>query len=338
MKKQFGTKLRKYYNNEIDYVIENKSKKTKRVGNAKYLNLPLFFDLRKIYKDAIGEVLNQGDCQSCWAYATCQALSDRIRIKNLGLNKKIIHGNDGIVKDFLSPYYLVTCNSCNINLQIPNNFKKEGYTEYDFCDMGCHGGFIPHAHLYLKIHGTIPFSISQNIDYKLCPIKNTRQYLVKAKDFAKINIHNNPKTQKEHRENEIAIQQEIMEYGPVVAGYIVYQNNLDGYNEDGSPCFTSDGLYFMESGANLGDGRGEGVDGHAITIIGWGEKTIDSFSHEIPKKTENYLRKKYGNKIKYWIIRNSYGKDDWCGIDGYFMMPRGYNFCEIENDVYASYI
>jgi hypothetical protein len=57
------------------------------------------------------------------------------------------------------------------------------------------------------------------------------------------------------------------------------------------------------------DGIGIQVGGHAIEIIGWGEE----------------------KDKKYWIIKNSWGKD-W-GLDGYFKMIRGNNNCKIEENV-----
>ena len=57
------------------------------------------------------------------------------------------------------------------------------------------------------------------------------------------------------------------------------------------------------------NGLGPQVGGHAIVIVGWG----------IEK-----------NK-KYWIIRNSWGKN-W-GNKGYFKMIRGINNCKLEENV-----
>jgi hypothetical protein len=57
------------------------------------------------------------------------------------------------------------------------------------------------------------------------------------------------------------------------------------------------------------DGNGEQVGGHAIEIVGWGER----------------------NSTKYWIVKNSWG-DNW-GMKGYFYIKRGVNMCGIEENI-----
>lgn len=324
-RKYCGTRLKKEGEEDLtDYIIKQRMKRFKIFGISKSLtgegiNIPVEFDLRNMWGSKIGEVLNQGECQSCWAFATCQAFSDRIRIAGKGLNNTIKHNGDGIVKDFLSPYYLVSCKSCKNSIEIPQHFKNEGYRDSEFCDMGCHGGFIPHAHLYLNIHGSIPCSADNANSYSYCPLKKSE--LIKSKAFKIVTQEKHPRNSDDHMRNENNMKKEILEFGPIVAGYIVFENHLTGKNRDGSDSFTRSGLYYSTEGSKSGDRGGQGVDGHSISIMGWGSEFVPQI----------------GKTIKYWLCRNSYGRDDVVGVDGYFRMPRGTNFCEIESEVWASY-
>jgi hypothetical protein len=94
--------------------------------------------------------------------------------------------------------------------------------------------------------------------------------------------------------SEEGIRHTIFAWGPVSTGMEVYPNfyTFDAANE----------IYKW-------DGKGPKVGGHAIEIVGWGEEKGE----------------------KYWIIKNSWGKE-W-GRDGYFYMSRGDNNCKIEENV-----
>ncbi len=76
----------------------------------------------------------------------------------------------------------------------------------------------------------------------------------------------------------LSMQQEIMERGPIMGGFMVYEDFLQ----------YSSGVYHHVTGRLL--------DGHAIKVVGWG---VDGKS-----------------KKPYWIIANSWGSD-W-GMNGFF--------------------
>jgi len=90
-----------------------------------------------------------------------------------------------------------------------------------------------------------------------------------------------------------AIKYELLRYGPVAAGFLVYENFSNDY--DGTT------IYEKTSGKPLG--------GHYVSIMGWGKE----------KDTE------------YWICRNSWGTD-W-GLVGFFKMKIGIIECMLEQNV-----
>jgi len=93
------------------------------------------------------------------------------------------------------------------------------------------------------------------------------------------------------------IKTHIYQYGCAIGGFTVYENFQDSANNKFSD---TDGIYF-DKGTDMNE-TPKGY--HAICIVGWGEK----------------------NNIKYWICRNSWGKD-W-GDNGYFkyaMYDKGIN-------------
>ena len=59
---------------------------------------------------------------------------------------------------------------------------------------------------------------------------------------------------------------------------------------------------------------GDSIGGHAVEIVGYGEE----------------------NKIPYWIIKNSWGRE-W-GENGYFKIVRSINECNIEEFCYETIV
>jgi cathepsin B len=95
--------------------------------------------------------------------------------------------------------------------------------------------------------------------------------------------------------NEMNIRREIYHWGPCSSGFIIHEDFLD---------WNGKGVYEYDKKSGV-------IGGHAIVIMGWGEE---------------------GGK-KYWIVRNSWGKD-W-GDKGNFKILRGVNHCEIEENVFT---
>lgn len=88
-----------------------------------YKNLPKSFDARQKFKNCIHPIRNQMQCNSCWAFAATEVLSDRICIKR----KEYV---------VLSPQYLLSCTNkgCNpATLLVPWQFLKQNGAPTDAC-------------------------------------------------------------------------------------------------------------------------------------------------------------------------------------------------------------
>jgi hypothetical protein len=142
--------------------------------------------------------------------------------------------------------------------------------------------------------------------------------------------------------NMAAIQQEIIERGPVNSGFLVYNDYQTSYGDKGlggqkykvgtNPLGSdSSSLIYMKDPET----KEQPVGGHAITIVGWG-----TYRHVV-NKVEYY--------IPYWTCLNSWGvewghsgfpaygdrnrePEDMKG-GGYFWIVRGINNCGIEENI-----
>lgn len=130
--------------------------------------------------------------------------------------------------------------------------------------MACNGGYLNRVWSYLTNTGTVsdgcdPY-VSGNRYVPSCPAKcsSTSQLFTKYKCASGSVVHPT---------SVAAIQTEIMNNGPVQAGFTVYS---DFYNY-------RSGIYKHTTGYVLG--------GHAVKVIGWGTQS----------------------GINYWIIANSWG-------------------------------
>jgi len=111
------------------------------------ITIPTSYDLRQ-YSSCISPIRDQGDCGSCWAFASTQALTDRFCI-----------AANNTVKRLLSPQQLVDCDTtCQYPLSKIN------------CDDGCNGGFIDNAWQYLNASGATGDScLPYNGSNEICP-------------------------------------------------------------------------------------------------------------------------------------------------------------------------
>lgn len=89
------------------------------------------------------------------------------------------------------------------------------------------------------------------------------------------------------------IKYQIAKWGPVAAGFLIYENFVKDYK----------GLDIYSKG------QGKILGGHYVSILGWGNK----------------------DGIDYWICRNTFGAD-W-GLMGYFYMKMGIDECKLEYNV-----
>ena len=197
----------------------------------------------------INPVMNQGQCGSCWAVSSTMMLSDRIAIAS----KK--------------PY---------VKLDINNVLACAASAG----DNGCGGGYLANAGQYFESKGTttdcIPYSPTMTVGPACAQVQNQCQS--KPKVFARRG------TTRDFAGDIDQIQTDIMNNGPVVAGYQVDQGFMSYRG----------GVWVQPNNMNT-------VGGHAVVIVGWG------FDDSL--------------KRGYWIVRNSWG-EQW-GERGYFRFAWG---------------
>ena len=137
-------------NTKFDNIDEINSEKSYRIKYP-YTTLPENFNGREMWPDIDGNIYDQGECGSCWAFATCSLLSDRYLVTT-----------NGRVNVTLSPTRLLLCNIDGIDLlwsmktnektisQISSKISSSRETRSG----ACYGNTISNALKYLYIYGT----------------------------------------------------------------------------------------------------------------------------------------------------------------------------------------
>ena len=275
--------------------------------------------------------INQGNCGSCWSYASVSCLSDRI---NLWHKKKIL-------KKCLSPILPLFCNLFS-NLFKTMNVEFNYNIKQSFEDSGCYGNVLLSSILYFYFFGTstetcYPYDVSDQYEYM-----SDRTYYMFFSDFPTSTKLSLPQdnvlscdsfvgydiypysycldsfiisgkiygTPFQHffithfykvPQNEKQIMMDIYKNGPLCSSFEVYN---DFYTFDSK----KDLVYEHQDKKD-----DKIVGGHSVEIVGWGE--ID----------------KNGKKIPFWWIKNSWGEE--FAEDGYFRFIRGKNNCSLESNV-----
>jgi cathepsin B len=227
--------------------------------------IPDFYDTRVEYPNCITPILDQGNCGSCWAFSTVESISERYCI-----------ASGGRVSPLLSPQYLANCDKANA---------------------GCNGGDFIKAYAEIEKNGNDDLNCTEYTSGKTgrtgtCPTKcDSGSDITKDKLYflSKSYSFNTGSVQ----QNVLAMQTEIMTYGPISAAFIVYQDFIDFFKKNAT------GIYMPTR-------HGGALGGHAIKIIGWGEE----------------------NGIPYWQCVNSWSTT-W-GDKGYFKIIRGVDESNIE--------
>jgi cathepsin B len=243
-------------------------------------DLPKEFDSRKQWPHCptLREVRDQGSCGSCWAFASVEAMSDRICISSKGNDNAHISSED-----------LLSC--C------------------EDCGEGCNGGYPNAAWAYFRDSGIVtggqynthqgcrPYSIApceHHVNGSRLPchgIGPTPKCVEKCESSYKMSY----KQDKHYAvdaysvsDDQEEIMAEIMKHGPVGAAFTVFAD---------FPSYKS-GVYQHVSGEALG--------GHAIKILGWGEENGVAYW-----LVANSWNSDWGDKGFFKILR---GKDE-CGIE-----------------------
>jgi len=212
-------------------------------------DIPANFDARDQWPGCIHPIRDQGHCGSCWAFAASEVLSDRFCI-----------ASDSKINLVLSPQHLVSCNNLNF---------------------GCNGGNPYFSWLFITGTGLVTDSC--------LPYQSYDGKSPKCKEFTQCH-DGQPKTFYKGKKGSTAIlanaksiQENMLKYGPVEAGFSVYEDFLQ----------YKSGIYKHTSGSLLG--------GHAVKIIGWG--------------------KEESSGTNYWIVANSWNTT-W-GEEGFFKIAFG---------------
>jgi len=235
--------------------------RTPRFSYGSSNDIPKEFDSYKNWPQCKHPVRNQARCGSCWAFSASEVLTDRFCIALSDSSFPV-----------LSPQDMVSCDKSNY---------------------GCRGGYLDRTWRYLEQTGIVtdkclPYSSGGGFT-EACPnrckssVDQWKKYKAKSGST-------------KHFNGVSDAQQDILQHGPVQAGFSVYQDFFS----------YKSGVYHHVSGGLAG--------GHAIEITGWG---VDSSSGQ-----------------DYWIVKNSWSTT-W-GMNGYFWIRRGNNECGIDRQMYAA--
>jgi len=269
--------------------------------------VPKKFDWRKESKN-ISPAINQYLCGCCWAVSIATCIADKFVAYNLiDFHPKI------------SWSYLISCFVNELNLQ-------------------CKGSNPNLALEWVKVNGVGTESIdgsgyswcsdsskcnpaksgekkpSHNVDLQKivpkCTFAKTKAIRFYIKKIRAMTLTQEEATESSVKENISFVKKHIMDYGPVVGGFSVYDNfktgeyTCNGKNPSNIYLENVDyvtGKYKLLTTLTMGT--------HAVVLIGWGVGMVE----------ESLLKLNGSDKkipVGYWIVRNSWGKD-W-GMDGYF--------------------
>jgi len=245
-------------------------------------DIPDEFDARKQWPNCptIGDIRDQANCGSCWAFGAVEAMSDRICISSNGNEKPRISAED----------LLSCCSSCGF---------------------GCEGGYLGAAWQFWVRSGLVtggnftthdgcqPYSIApcehhmEGGQYPACSAETEPTPKCQKQCQAGYAVsydkdkHFGTKAYSVSRD-QASIQKEIFTNGPVEASYTVYEDFLS----------YKSGVYQHKAGSALG--------GHAVKILGWGTESGTPYW-----LIANSWNSDWGDNGYFKIIR---GKND-CGIE-----------------------
>lgn len=218
------------------FLVDPETHRLPRVDyNVDANDLPKEFDPRKKWSKCIHPVRNQGQCGSCWAFASAAALEDRYCI-----------ATNGAFNEHLSPQDQVSCDKGNY---------------------GCQGGYLDALWRYLERTGTVtercwPYESGTGNEP---PCRNScvdpsipyRKYKAKAG------------TTKHFRNNESAMK-DMLEKGPIITGFRVYQDFMS--YKSGIYTHVSGGFLGGHAVKVIGWGTDpSGID-YWIAVNSWGKE------------------------------------------------------------------
>lgn len=240
---------------------EKRPKLPRKLNSKGTTSLPDHFDAREQWPGCptIGEISDQGNCGSCWAVSCVDVMSDRYCIHNYTQKKHFRVSAADIL-------------SCNIS----KGSCRSGNTAIPFMFWLNYG--LVSGGSYNSSEGCRPYEIPPcghhaNSSLPRCKgVSDTPACVKECQEGYKVNYEADKKFGKEvyDLDNDmVEIQKDILENGPVVAGFDICEDFL----------LYKSGVYQYTLGRFLG--------GHAVRIIGWGVE----------------------DKIPYWLVANSWNSD-----------------------------
>lgn len=300
-----GTYL--FVSNEFQKELLNQSLISSHHQKNSKIESPRSFDGRIVWNKYLRPIMEQKNCISCWAFISTYVLASRLSIYTLGEYNFILSPSKMIFSDKFD------INKVKSNMNESKPFDYIGENEKRKVNK-CRVESLLYAWRYLFIAG-VPESyclkndnIIDNIytatqlfglSYDTCPNdKNEiKNHRIDGYYYVPGSISKNKFFPDGNEEN---IRNEIYKRGPVSSVLKIFK---DFMNWDGK------GIYIRNKKEEIE----ETEIGLSVVIIGWGEE----------------------NSIKYWIAQTCWSKS-W-GDNGSFKIIRGYNHCEIEENVIVGF-
>ncbi|EPT25121.1 cathepsin B [Toxoplasma gondii ME49] len=254
--------------------------------------VPAHFDARTAFpacKDVVGHVRDQGDCGSCWAFASTEAFNDRLCIRSQGKGLMPLSA-----QHTTSCCNAIHCASFGCNGGQPGMawrwFERKGVvTGGDFDALGKGTTCWPYEVPFCAHHAKAPFP---DCDATLVPRKTPKCRKDCEEQAYADNVH--PFDQDTHKATSAYslrsrddVKRDMMTHGPVSGAFMVYEDFLS----------YKSGVYKHVSGLPVG--------GHAIKIIGWGTENGEEYWHAV-----NSWNTYWGDGGQFKIAMGQ------CGIDG----------------------
>jgi cathepsin B len=302
--KKFGTNL--FVSNEFQNQLTKLSFMSPQ-NNNKLRKSPNSFDGRVVWRDYLKPIIEQNECISCWAFVSTYVLASRLSIYSLGKYNFT-----------LSPSKMIFTDKFDID-KVKSNMNEGKPFDYMIKNEKlninkCRVDSLLYAWKYLFITGVPESSCLKNdkiihnlytakqlfgSSYDTCPTDNNEMIHHRINGYYYV-----PGATSKNNYfpdgNEENIRNEIYHWGPVSSCMKIFNDFL---NWDGK------GIYIWNKKEEIDD---TGI-GLSVVIIGWGEE----------------------NLIPYWIVQTSWSKS-W-GDNGCFKIVRGYNHCEIEENVVVGF-